>query len=179
MLIKRTLHSKKGYTLIELAIVIVLITTLASIILPKFDMVLQRAYQSKAKGNLGQLRSAINLYYSDHEGNYPLAGYPEGDSFYTADGLSLTTVLVPNYIDHVPVPKLVDRQTEFNGISMPYDDSVDALMKKDPPEDAFIVWGPADYTPLLNSPYAYDNKTGQIYYPNGNYDTTGNYFYNW
>jgi prepilin-type N-terminal cleavage/methylation domain-containing protein len=172
-------HNNCGYTLIELCIVIVLITVLGSIMVPKFDQVMQKAYQSKARGNLGQLRSAMGLYYSDHEGTWPLSEYPEGDTFYTNDGLSLTSVLVPKYIDTIPTPKLLDRQGEFNGISGSFDNEANAMMQKDPPQDVFIVWGPADYTPLLNSPYAYDNRQGQIYYPNGNYDTGGNYFYMW
>lgn len=171
--------AKKGYTLVELALVIVVLSILASIVSPKMQLILQRAYQSKARSNLGQVRTGVNLYYSAHDGQWPLSNYPEGDSHYTSDGLSLTALLAPTYITDVPIPKLVDHQADFNGLSFPFDNAAQLLMTQTPPEDVFIIWGPADYTPLLNSPYAYDNTTGMVYYPNGNYDVSGEFFYTW
>jgi prepilin-type N-terminal cleavage/methylation domain-containing protein len=169
----------EGYTLIELMMVVIIITILSSILTPRFDLVLQRANQAKAKSDLGTVRSGLSLYYTSHEGNYPLGGYPEGDTHYTSDGLSMTSVLVPQYITHLPIPKLVDRQGGYNELSVSYDAAAKSFMSSTPPQDVFIVWGPAVYTPFLNSPYAYDNQTGHIYIPNGNYDVGGNYFFNW
>jgi len=174
--IKKT---QNGYTLIELTLVVVILGLLASIVSPKLDQILQRAYQSKAKGNLGNLRGALAMYYSDHEGQWPLTGYPQGDTHYTSDNLSLSGILVPQYTTLVPTPKLLDRVGNYNGLSVSFDDAAVGHMTMNPPKDVFIVWGPADYTPLLDSPYAYDNNTGLIYYPNGNYDLSNEYFYNW
>lgn len=174
-----TFHWNNGYTLIELSLVVVILSILTSIVTPKVEIVLQRTYQAKAKASLGEIRTGINLYYSAHEGVYPLADYPEGDSHYTVDGISMYTILVPQYITHIPVPKLADGLNEFNGLGISFDASAQSFMSLNPPQDVFIVWGPAAYTPLLNSPFAYDNKTGLIYYPNGNYDLSGGYFFNW
>jgi prepilin-type N-terminal cleavage/methylation domain-containing protein len=171
-------NNQQGYTLVELMLVITIITIMASIITPKMDRILQNAYQSKAKGNLATIRTAINMYYANHEGVWPFAGYPQGLAHYN-DGLSLTGMLVPTYTATVPVPKVLDRVGTFNGISLSYDAECIAQMALTPPKDLFIVWGPADYTPLLDSPYAYDNTTGLIYYPNGNYDVRDQYIYSW
>ena len=102
-----------------------------------------------------------------------------GTDLYAA-GLSLSTILAPTYIAAIPVPKLLDRVGSYNNLpGVPYDESTASLMALTPPKDVIIVLGPADYTDSLMSPYAYDNTTGLVYYPNGNYDVGGNYFYNW
>lgn len=168
-----------GYTLIELMMVITIITLLASIFMPRFGYLTQKAYQSKAKGNLGSIRSALALYYSEQEGVWPFKGYPPGLTHYTSDGLSFSRILVPKYMSSIPVPKLNDNMSTFNGLSGTYDQSAINHMALTPPNDVYIILGPQDYTPLLDSPYAYDNLTGVVYYPNGNYDSYGHYFYEW
>jgi len=61
-----------GFTLIELMIVVALIGILASIAIPKFAEMIRRTKQGKTKGELGNLRSALTLYYGDLEGmQYP------------------------------------------------------------------------------------------------------------
>jgi general secretion pathway protein G len=170
--------NSQGYTMIELMMVISIMALIASIVMPKFDLVLQRANQSKAKANLGSIRSALSLYYSQTD-NWPMAGYPEGDTHYTSDSLSLTEILTPTFIATVPIPKVLDRMFTFNGLSSSFDSDATALMAMNPPKDAYILWGAADYTPMLSSPYVYDNKTGSIYIPNGNFDVDNQYFYTW
>jgi len=176
---KFNLKSPRGYTLIELMIVVTIIAILSSLVSPRFDLLLQRARQSKAKNNLGNLRTALAMYYSATEGNYPLSAYGPGNDFYTNDNLSLTSVLVPAYLPAILPPQLADRAGGFNGLGLQYDQNAINLMSKNPPEDVFIVLGPQGYTPLLYTPFAYDNHSGVIYIANGNYDSTGRYFYEW
>lgn len=168
-----------GYTLLELIVVIIIIGLLASIVLPRYNIILLRAHQAKTKSSLGSLRTTISLYYSDTEGHYPLEGYPTGTSHYTADGLSLSAVLVPRWIDYIPVPILKDQQSTFNLITGEWDAQIRALMSRNPTDDVYILPGPPDFTPLLVSPYAYDNQKGFVYIPNGNYDLSGYYYYSW
>ena len=171
---------RRGFTLIELMLVVAIIGVLSSIVAPRMDLVLQRAHQSKARSDLGYIRSAVGLYYSDNEGNYPLAKYPQGSSHYVVDGLSLTSVLTPKYMERVPIPQLFDRMATFNGLGVAYDDEARDKMMKSPPEDVFIVWASSDlYTPMLDSAFAYDNRRGHIWYANGNFDYASNYFYDW
>ncbi len=69
-LIKRI--TKKGFTLIELMIVVAIIGILAAIAIPKFAELITKSKESSAKGTLGAVRSAITIYYSDTEGYFPL-----------------------------------------------------------------------------------------------------------
>ena len=70
MLLK--LRSGRGFTLVEIMIVVAIIGILASIAIPKFAEMIRRSKQGKTKGEMGSLRSAITLYYGDVEGmQYP------------------------------------------------------------------------------------------------------------
>ena len=53
-------------------IVVAIIGILASIAIPKFADLIRKSNEGRTKGNLGALRSAINIYYGDMEGNYPV-----------------------------------------------------------------------------------------------------------
>lgn len=169
---------QRGYSMIELMIVVMILAIIASILTPKFDVILQRAHQSKSKTNLGNIRSALSIYYTENNGKWPFANYPEGDAYY-ADGISLTSLLVPQYIPDLPTPETVDRMSSFNDLSGNFDSSAQELMLMNPPKDIYILHGSADYTPMLSSPYVYDNETGNIYIPNGNFDVNEQYFYTW
>jgi len=63
--------SKKGFTLIELMIVVAIIGILAAIAIPKFAELIRKSSEGASKGNLGALRSAMSIYYGDLEGTYP------------------------------------------------------------------------------------------------------------
>lgn len=62
---------KKGFTLIELMIVVAIIGILAAIAIPKFANMVRKSQEGQTKGNLGALRSALSIYYADMEGNFP------------------------------------------------------------------------------------------------------------
>ncbi len=63
--------SKKGFTLIELMIVVAIIGILAAVAVPKFAEMLEKAREGATKGNIGAVKSAISIYYGDTEGNWP------------------------------------------------------------------------------------------------------------
>ena len=67
----RKLTSRKGFTLIELMIVVAIIGILAAVAIPKFADLVSKSKEASVKGTLGSLRSAISIYYGDTEGNYP------------------------------------------------------------------------------------------------------------
>jgi prepilin-type N-terminal cleavage/methylation domain-containing protein len=84
-----------GFTLVELMIVVSIIATLAVVATPKFASLLRKSNEGASKGNLGTIRSALNIYYADAEGHYPA-----DLSALTVNGKYLTAVpsaRVPDY----------------------------------------------------------------------------------
>ena len=68
---KLPFQDRKGFTLIELMMTVSIIGVMASIALPKFANLVVKAKEAAIKGQLGALRSALNIYYSDNEGVFP------------------------------------------------------------------------------------------------------------
>lgn len=86
------MKKSKGFTLIELMIVVAIIGILAAIAIPKFADLIRKSQEGATKGNLGAIRSAISIYYGENEGWFPVP----------STGNSLDTVLTMQsgkYID--------------------------------------------------------------------------------
>ena len=66
----------KGFTLIELMIVVAIIGILSAIAIPKFADLIRKSNEGATKGNLGSLRSALSIYYGEQEGLYPTVSDP-------------------------------------------------------------------------------------------------------
>ena len=86
-------NNKKGFTLIELMIVVAIIGILAAIAIPKFADLINKSKEGATKGALSSVRSAIQVYYGDNEGWFP------------ADTLACLT-LNAKYIGEIPLAKL-------------------------------------------------------------------------
>ncbi len=69
--LNKSSKAKRGFTLIELMIVVAIIGILAAIAIPKFAELIRKSNEGATKGNLGAIRSALSIYYGDMEGNYP------------------------------------------------------------------------------------------------------------
>jgi len=65
------LQKRKGFTLIELMIVVAIIGILAAIAIPQFANLVSKSQEGRTKANLGTIRSALSIYYGDTEGWYP------------------------------------------------------------------------------------------------------------
>lgn len=68
--IMNKIRCKKGYTLIEMMIVIAIIGILATMSLPSMQRSLIRAKEATLRNTLFTLRNIIDQYYADN-GNYP------------------------------------------------------------------------------------------------------------
>src|SRR5579884_730209 len=88
-------NKKRGFTLIELMIVVAIIGILAAIAIPKFASLIRKSNEGASKGNLGSIRGALSIYYGDLEGQYP-----NDMTSLTVSGKYLTSVpaaKAPNY----------------------------------------------------------------------------------
>ena len=100
---------KKGFTLIELMIVVAIIGILAAIAIPKFADLINKSKEGATKGSLSSVRSAIQVYYGDNEGWFPI------------DTLGCLTTNA-KYLNAIPVAKLpstghADNATVYNTVA--------------------------------------------------------------
>ena len=86
-------RSNKGFTLIELMIVVAIIGILAAIAIPKFADLISKSKEGATKGSLSAIRSSLQVYYGDNEGVFPL----DTLAVLVADG---------KYLNEIPVAKL-------------------------------------------------------------------------
>jgi type IV pilus assembly protein PilA len=62
---------EKGFTLIELMIVVAILATLAAIAVPKFTLMVEKSREGATKGDMGAIKSAATLYYGNSQGLWP------------------------------------------------------------------------------------------------------------
>ena len=61
----------KGFTLVEILIVVVILAILAAIVVPQFTSAAEDAKESRVTKDLQSLRSQLALYRFDHKNSYP------------------------------------------------------------------------------------------------------------
>src|SRR5882757_332983 len=93
--------TQKGFTLVELMIVVAIIGILAAIAIPKFADMLEKSREGATKGNLSSINSGISLFVSDNQGVVPQT-LDTQTSVWSGVGYS---AFVPTYMDNIPAVK--------------------------------------------------------------------------
>lgn len=99
---------QKGFTLIELMIVVAIIGILAAIALPKFADMLEKSREGATKGNFTAIKSAINLYTADQAGLVPT------DITAIHAAASTDVNFLKKYLDKIPPVKATGK-SDVNG----------------------------------------------------------------
>jgi general secretion pathway protein G len=64
-------RNKQGFTLIEILIVVIILGILAMVLVPQIGASTDEARINTLRNNLTAMRSAIEIYYAQHDGIYP------------------------------------------------------------------------------------------------------------
>lgn len=87
-------NQQRGFTMIELLIVMAMIATIIAIAMPRYFDGLHRAKETALKQNLKEMREAIGHYHED-KGQYPA---------------TLDTLVLERYLRFIPVDPITERE---------------------------------------------------------------------
>lgn len=151
--------SKKGFTLIELMIVVAIIGILAAVAIPKFAEMLEKAREGATKGNIGAIKSAVSIYYGDTEGNWP-------------SHLTGATTSFGKYMDAMPPVKLTHK-----GVKDTANASHTWILSG---TSTVVTLSTVDTFGIVPSAgddgWRYNNLTGNVWVNNGQRDTKLEYY---
>ncbi len=94
------LIGKKGYTLLELMIVVAIVGILVSVAIPNFQQSAMKAKETALKQNLFTMRAVLDQFYADR------GDYPE----------SLTSLVEEKYLRSIPTDPITKSSTTWTEI---------------------------------------------------------------
>lgn len=112
---KKTNKKAKGFTLVELVVVVAIIGVLATIITPRFKISLMKSKDAKVLATLHTLKTASNVYYAE-KGTLPSGAVPTVGQVITA--ADLVRLQKANYLSEQDVNKLTLGKTDSTPVLM-------------------------------------------------------------
>jgi general secretion pathway protein G len=122
---------KKGYTLLELMIVVAIVGILVTLAIPTFQQSAMKAKEAALKQNLFTLRAVLDQFYADR-GDYPV---------------SLESLVEEKYLRAIPVDPFTKSATTWNEI---YEEQEEG---DDSPAGVYDVKSGSDGLAMDGTPY--------------------------
>jgi prepilin-type N-terminal cleavage/methylation domain-containing protein/prepilin-type processing-associated H-X9-DG protein len=94
---------RKGFTLLELLIVVAIIGILSALLLPALSMAKSHARSSVCKNHLRQMGHALQMYVNEHEAKYPYSVNPYDPSLDDAVGAANTRYWWAKLLPYYPL----------------------------------------------------------------------------
>jgi len=101
-------HKKRGFSLLELVIVVVIIGIIAAIAIPRMSRGTAGASDSAVAGDLAVVRNAIDLFAAEHGGKFPTIANVENQLTQYTDGSHTTAPVATKDATHIYGPYLRD-----------------------------------------------------------------------
>jgi prepilin-type N-terminal cleavage/methylation domain-containing protein len=163
--------AKRGFTLVELLIVVIILAILAAIVIPQFTSATTDAQESALDANLAALRSAIALFQVQHNNIYPGSVATSGGT--CAGGTAGAALINTNqaFMDHMLMAS--DAAGHTCSLSDPAINRFGPYIRKGIPNEPINNLGSlaanitvtATGAPIVATAaggWAYDTKSGQI-----------------
>jgi prepilin-type N-terminal cleavage/methylation domain-containing protein len=163
--------AKRGFTLVELLIVVIILAILAAIVIPQFTSATTDAQESALDANLAALRSAIALFQVQHNNIYPGSVATTGGTCAATKGTGAINS-AQAYMDHMLMASDATGNTCSLGDTTTF--KYGPYIRKGIPNDPITNTGSlvgaivvtSAGTPLAPAAatggWAYDTKSGQI-----------------